>query len=186
MYWFFSKLDTINVPQEYKGAWLQRIVNVKEELITYLTALHDAGYGKYWKENIEPVLLKSIENYEIRKTLIDSIHCEINSLAGPEVLGNTYPKTYVLDIGNAFNLLDETFCTTYLLLDKEIAKNTALILFKFISMKTFTGLIYPQNHSKAGGIKTIWWLLQGQWRKSKKIPWRTKRGFCCSCWILHF
>ena len=72
---FFSKLDTINVPQEYKGAWLQRIVNVKEELITYLTALHDAGYGKYWKENIEPVLLKYIENYEIRKTLIDSIHC---------------------------------------------------------------------------------------------------------------
>ena len=86
--------------------------NTKISEITYLTALHDAGYGKYWKENIEPVLLKYIENYEIRKTLIDSIHCEINSLAGPEVLGNTYPKTYVLDIGNAFNLLDETFCTT--------------------------------------------------------------------------
>ena len=68
------------------------------------------------------MLLKSIESYVIRNTLIDSIHCEINSLAGPEVLGNTYPKTYVLDIGNAFNLLDETFCTTYLLLDKEIAK----------------------------------------------------------------
>lgn len=119
---FFSRLDTASVPLEYKGAWLRRIVNVKSELNTYLTALHEAGYSKYWKENIEPVLLKSIESYVIRNTLIDSIHCEINSLAGPEVLGNTYPKTYVLDIGNAFNLLDETFCTTYLLLDKEIAK----------------------------------------------------------------
>lgn len=104
------------------GAWLQRIVNVKKELNIYRTALHEAGYGKFWKENIEPVLLKSIENYEIRKTLIDSIHCKINTLAGLEVFGNEYPKTYVLDIGNAFNLLDETFCTTYLLLNKEIAK----------------------------------------------------------------
>ena len=119
---FFKGLNTQNVPPKYQGAWLDRIIHVKEELIAYLTALQDAGYGSYWEEHIEPKLLKSIADYDINPVLLDSIHQEINILAGPEPLSDEYPKTYVLDIDNAFNLLDETFCTTYLLLDKEIAK----------------------------------------------------------------
>ena len=120
---FFTNLNTNNVPEEYKGAWLERIISIKDDLVIYLSAMRDAGYTVYWKKNIEPKLLKSIEHYEIDSKLLDSIHLEINIMAGPEPLDNKYPKTYVLDIDNAFNLLDETFCTTYLLLDKEIAKN---------------------------------------------------------------
>lgn len=119
---FFSELDTCKVPDNYKGAWLERILSVKDELTAYLSAMEEAGYGAYWKLKIEPKLLKSIADYTINPGLLDDIHREINALAGPEPLDDEYPKTYVLDIGNAFNLLDETFCTTYLLLDREMAR----------------------------------------------------------------
>ena len=119
---FFSELDTCKLPENYKGAWLERILSVKDELTVYLSAMEEAGYGDYWKLKVEPKLLKSIADYTINPGLLDDIHREINALAGPEPLSDEYPKTYVLDIGNAFNLLDETFCTTYMLLDREIAK----------------------------------------------------------------
>lgn len=119
---FFSTLQTNNVPNQFKGEWLNRIINIKEKLIIYLTSMYNAGYGTYWRNNIEPKLLKCINDYKISPMLLDSIHSEINTIAGPEPLDNDYPKMYVLDIDNAFNLLDETFCTTYLLLDKEISK----------------------------------------------------------------
>ncbi len=84
--------------------------------------MEEAGYGSYWKQKIEPKLLKSMADYAISPGFLDDIHLEINALSGPEPPDNEYPKTYVLDIGNAFNLLDKTFCTTYLLLDREMAK----------------------------------------------------------------
>lgn len=101
--------------------------------------MEEAGYGSYWKQKIEPKLLKSMADYAISPGFLDDIHLEINALSGPEPPDNEYPKTYVLDIGNAFNLLDKTFCTTYLLLDREMAKSFASISSWSTSTKTSIG-----------------------------------------------
>lgn len=119
---FFREVDVDTLPDEYKGGWLSRFEDIRGELKYYLKSLQKAGYEDYWKEKIKPGLLNHIINYKISYELLDSIHREIDALAGPEPLGDQYPKTYVLDIDNAFNLLDETFCTTYRLLDKSVAK----------------------------------------------------------------
>lgn len=147
---FFRMIEVEKMPAEYRGVWSDRIIEIKEILVYYLTALYDAGYEAYWRKNIEPKLSKSIEDYQISSTLLDSIHKEIDMLAGPEPLGKEYPKIYVLDIDNAFNLVDETFCTTSLLLNKEMAEK-----FRIDFIQVY---IHENLHRLTISERTMWLL----------------------------
>ncbi|NDV95193.1 hypothetical protein D0T84_09700 [Dysgonomonas sp. 521] len=110
------------IPQEFQGRYVEKIYAVKSEIIAVVNTLKDAGYEEYWKQNVRQKLEKAINNYIFDEGLLENIHKEINSLAGSMPLSNDFSKIYILDIGNAFSLNDETFCCTYFLLNKEIAK----------------------------------------------------------------
>lgn len=119
---FFTFFSLEQIPEEFQGKYAERIFKVKDKIVETLKILKKAGYEQYWKQTVLPKMEKAINSFTFEEGLLDSIHKEITLLAGKEPLSDEYSKIYILDIGNAFNLNDETFCCTYFLLDKEIAK----------------------------------------------------------------
>ncbi len=119
---FFATFDPNALPQSVQGAWINQIDSIRDDLTYCLQQLLDAGYEQYWQERILPELNRRIEMYRIDPELIRAVHREIIHLAGGHPLGEGGSQIYIINIDNAFSLLDETFCCTPILLDPAIAK----------------------------------------------------------------
>lgn len=67
-----------------------------------------------------------IDNYNLNKDLLNNINQSVAEFFLPEYPSDTQSKIYILDIENAFNLSDESFCCTPLILNPEIEKQLRL------------------------------------------------------------
>lgn len=122
-----------NIPVDERGtSWIKNIVSVRSQLLYVVSALTRAGFSDYWDTCVLPELNDKIESYysHIPEGTLDMIHSEMSTFAYPEQLSETQTNIYILDIANAFNLLDETFCCTPLLLDPELEKQYHLDFLK--------------------------------------------------------
>lgn len=106
--------------------WIKNILELQPELSYCITAVKEAGYSKYWDSKIKPVLQGCINSYPVSNETLDSIHSCLKDFAGSEELSETHSNIFVMNIDNAFNLSDESFCCTPLLLDKEMEKRFRL------------------------------------------------------------
>lgn len=119
---FFNRVDKNDIPTEYKGKWVESIFDCRKDILLVINKLVSVGYEDYWTGCVLPILMDAIKAYGLDMKLVERINNEINLLAGSETISEEYPKIYILNIDNAFNLVDETFCSTYYLLNPEIAK----------------------------------------------------------------
>lgn len=110
--------------------WIRNIVELQPEIGYCISALNAAGYSDYWDNEIEPMLKKYIDSYPVSEETLNNIHDALTEFSGPEILPPTHSNTYILNIDNAFNLSDESFCCTPLLLDVELEKKFRLDFLK--------------------------------------------------------
>ena len=106
--------------------WAKGIVSVQPKLAYVLQKLIDNGFSDYWDSTIYPKLKSHIDNYNLNQDLLDSINGSLIDFFSPQPLSDTHSKIFILDIENAFNLSDESFCCTPLILDPEIEKQLRL------------------------------------------------------------
>lgn len=106
--------------------WAKGILAVKPQLVYVLQKLADSGFSEYWDGTIFPKLKSHIDNYNLNQELLNSIHDSLSDFFAPESLPAIQSKIFILDIENAFNLSDESFCCTPLILDPEIEKQLRL------------------------------------------------------------
>lgn len=124
---FFENLPGMSFPDE---GWVRQIVELQEDLTHVLKSLRDSGYSMYWDNEVRPKLEAKIASYPIPDGMLDRIHAELTAFSGRDSLPPTHSKTYVMDIDNAFQLSDESFCCTPLLLDPELEKQFHLDFLK--------------------------------------------------------
>lgn len=106
--------------------WAKGILTVQPQLAYVLQKLVDNGYSEYWEQTVYPRLKSHIDNYKLNQALLDAIHTNLSDFFSPESMPDTQSKIFILDIENAFNLSDESFCCTPLILDPEIEKQLRL------------------------------------------------------------
>ena len=106
--------------------WASNIVEVKPQLSYTMQKLVDCGYSDYWENKVYPLLKSHIDMYNVNADLLDSIHNELKVFFYPNSDFNCHSNIYILNIENAFNLSDESFCCTPLILDPEIEKQLRL------------------------------------------------------------
>lgn len=106
--------------------WAKGIISVQPQLAYVLQKLVDSGYSEYWDNTIYPKLITHINNYKLKSDLLNTINDSLNDFFSPQSRPNTQSKIFILDIENAFNLSDESFCCTPLILDPEIEKQLRL------------------------------------------------------------
>lgn len=106
--------------------WAKGILSVQPQLVYVLRRLVDNGYSEYWDKTVYPKLKSHIDNYNLNQDLLNAIHDSLTDFFRPESLPDTQSKIFILDIENAFNLSDESFCCTPLILDPEIEKQLRL------------------------------------------------------------
>lgn len=106
--------------------WAKGIVSVQPQLTYVLQKLVDNGYSEYWDNTIYPKLKSHIDNYNLSQDLLNSINDSLVDFFAPQYLPDTHSRIFILDIENAFNLSDESFCCTPLILDPEIEKQLRL------------------------------------------------------------
>ena len=106
--------------------WAKDILLVQPQLSYICHKLVDHGYSDYWDNTIYPKLKSHIDNYNLNKELLSNINQSLIEFFLPESLPETQSKIYILDIENAFNLSDESFCCTPLILNPEIEKQLRL------------------------------------------------------------
>lgn len=106
--------------------WAKGIVSVQPQLSYVLQKIVEHGYSEYWDNTVYPKLKSHIDGYDLNKDLLNNIHQSLSAFFSPESLSDTQSKIYILDIENAFNLSDESFCCTPLILDPEIEKQLRL------------------------------------------------------------
>lgn len=123
---FFDTIKRSDIPKEYEGKYIDNIFNVLPDIKYVLKGLISAGYYDYWTDFVFPKIQNTINNYKFEEGILDKIHSELITMSGNGFLSDEYSKIYILDIGNAFSLNDETFCCTHLLLDKELAKQYSI------------------------------------------------------------
>ena len=118
--------------EEHNSSWINSILGIRTQLLYVVNSLVTAGYSDYWDTCVFPRLNDKINSYyaDLPKHTVDNINSEISAFAAPEILTETNTNIYILDIQNAFNLLDETFCCTPLLLDSELEKTYHLDFLK--------------------------------------------------------
>ena len=127
---FFNSLKENIEATSSDADWIKDIVNLQPQLSICLSAIHKAGYATYWETKVKPELDKYIQSYPVRTSLLDTIHTAMTEFSGSDELSTTHSKTYVMRIDNAFNLSDESFCCTPLLLDVEMEKQFRLDFIK--------------------------------------------------------
>lgn len=110
--------------------WVRNIVGLQTEIAYCISTLNKAGYSDYWDNEIVPILQMHIDSYPVSAEILNDIHKAMAEFSGPEGLSETHSNIYVLNIDNAFNLSDESFCCTPLLLDKEMEKQFRLDFLK--------------------------------------------------------
>lgn len=106
--------------------WAKGILLVQPQLSYICQKLVEHGYSDYWDNTIYPKLKSHIDNYNLNKDLLNNINQSLIEFFLPESLSDTQSKIYILDIENAFNLSDESFCCTPLILNPEIEKQLRL------------------------------------------------------------
>ena len=106
--------------------WAKGIISVQPQLYYVLKKLVEHGYSDYWDNMIYPKLKSHIDNYPLNEDLLNNINQSLTHFFLPESLSDTHSKIYILDIENAFNLSDESFCCTPLILNPEIEKQLRL------------------------------------------------------------
>lgn len=106
--------------------WAGAILSVKPQLSYVLQRLVDNGYPEYWESKVYPNLKSHIDKYSVNQDLLNAIHTNLSDFFFPDTLADTHSNIYILNIQNAFNLSDESFCCTPLILDPEIEKQLRL------------------------------------------------------------
>ncbi len=130
---FFIENILSFIPESEKQTeWIGNIIDIQEELCYVAKRLVKNGYCEYWDSIVNPALQKQIETYysSIPDGLLEAIHSELRDFAEPEILTKSHSKTYIVDIDNAFNLDDESFCCTPFLLDPELEQKYHLDFLK--------------------------------------------------------
>ena len=127
---FFNNLKENIEATSSDADWIKDIVNLQPQLSICLSAIHKAGYATYWETKVKPELDQYIHSYPVRTSLLDTIHAAMTEFSGSDGLSTTHSKTYVMRIDNAFNLSDESFCCTPLLLDTEMEQRFRLDFIK--------------------------------------------------------
>ncbi len=102
--------------------WAKGILSVQPQLSYICHKLVEHGYSDYWDNTVYPKLKSHIDNYNLNKDLLNNINRNLIEFFLPESLSDIQSKIYILDIENAFNLSDESFCCTPLILNPEIEK----------------------------------------------------------------
>ena len=118
----FEHLDSLARDIE----WAKTILSVQPQLYYVLQKLVEHGYSEYWNNVVYPKLKSHIDEYDLNKDLLNNIHLSLSAFFSPEFLSDSQSKIYILDIENAFNLSDESFCCTPLILNPEIEKQLRL------------------------------------------------------------
>lgn len=127
---FFRKIAINPAITASSEQWITDIAALAPELSYCLGAINDAGYGEYWQQEVSPRLTGYIDSYPVDTELLDRIHSAMTDFSGTDSLSDTHSNTYVLDTDNAFNLSDESFCCTPLLLNPELEKQFRLDFLK--------------------------------------------------------
>lgn len=129
---FITNMPDIIPVEEQNAFWIKSILGIRHQLLYVVNSLAAAGYSDYWDTYVLPRLNDKINSYYtyLPKNTIDNINSELTTFSAPEILSGTETNIYILDIQNAFNLLDETFCCTPFLLDPELEKTYHLDFLK--------------------------------------------------------
>ncbi len=129
---FMENIVSLVPKSEQQTEWIRNIIEIHEELCYVTKRLIQNGYCEYWDSIVNPSLQQQIDIYysTIPDGLLDAIHSELKDFAEPEILSKLHSKTYIVDIDNAFNLDDESFCCTPFLLDPELEKKYHLDFIK--------------------------------------------------------
>lgn len=106
--------------------WAEGIISVQPQLAYVLQKLVDSGYSEYWDNTVYPKLRTHINNYNLNQDLLNAINNSLTDFFSPQSLPDPQSKIFILDIENAFNLSDEFFCCTPLILNPEIEKQLRL------------------------------------------------------------
>lgn len=129
--------------------WAQTILSIQPQLSYVLQRLLDCGYSEYWNDKVYPKLKSYIDKYAVDQNLLNAIHRNLDEFFFPEILPDSQSKIYILNIQNAFNLSDESFCCTPLILDPEIEKQLRLnFLNIYIHEKLHNLYISPELMTK--------------------------------------
>lgn len=133
--------------------WAQTILSIQPQLSYVLQKLVDCGYSEYWDHKVYPKLKSHIDKYIVNQDLLNAIHRNLSEFFFPETLPDSQSKIYILDIQNAFNLSDESFCCTPLILNPEIEKRLRLnFLNIYIHEKLHNLYLSPELMSKMSGL----------------------------------
>lgn len=127
---FFKEMVSNDSITNTDADWIKNIISLQPELASCLSRLNDAGYSDYWDNEVKPVLDRYISSYPVSDETLNDIHNAMTEFSGPEILPPTHSNIYILNIDNAFNLSDESFCCTPLLLDPELEKKFRLDFLK--------------------------------------------------------
>lgn len=133
--------------------WAKGIVSVQPQLAYVVQKLVDNGYSGYWDNTLYPKLKSHIDNYNLNQDLLNSINDSLIDFFYPQSLSGTHSKIYILDIENAFNLTDESFCCTPLILNPEIEKQLRLnFLNIYIHENLHSLYLSPELMAKLGEL----------------------------------
>ena len=106
--------------------WAEGILSVQPQLSYICHKLIEHGYSDYWDNTVYPKLKSHIDNYNLNKDLLNNINQSLIEFFIPESLSDLQSQIYILDIKQALNLSDESFCCTPLILNPEIEKQLRL------------------------------------------------------------
>lgn len=133
--------------------WAKGILSVQPQLSYVCHKLVEHGYSDYWDNTIYPRLKSHIDNYNLNKDLLNNLNQSLTEFFLPESLSDTQSKIYILDIENAFNLSDESFCCTPLILNPEIEKQLRLNFMNIYIHENLHNLhISPELMEKLGEL----------------------------------
>lgn len=127
---FFVELPNNEAVAQSDARWISDIAKLQPEIAGCLSAVNDAGYSDYWEAKVRPAIDNRIKSYPVSDSILTIIHSVMAEFSGSDGLPETRSSIYVLNIDNAFNLSDESFCCTPLLLDREMEKRYRLDFLK--------------------------------------------------------
>ena len=133
--------------------WAEGILSVQPQLSYICHKLVEHRYSDYWDNTVYPKLKSHIDNYNLNKDLLNNINQSLIEFFIPESLSDIQSKIYILDIENAFNLSDESFCCTPLILNPEIEKQLRLNFMNIYIHENLHNLhISPELMEKLGEL----------------------------------
>jgi hypothetical protein len=169
---FFNNIRLNDSISRSDADWIKNIVELQPEITYCISALDAAGYSDYWDNEIKPILDRQIDAYPVSEKTIDDIHDALTEFSGPERLSPTRSNTYILNIDNAFNLSDESFCCTPLLLDVELEKKFRLDFLKVYTHENLHRLsVSNELMSKLDGL-----MADDFYRENEKVARRHNEG----------